>query len=137
MSKDRSFSTAIHILAMLAYRHPDQLSSETMAIGLRTNPGLVRRTLLKLSAKGLIATSKGKGGGSQLAKPPSKISLEDIYLAVKEGPIFGSFDKEPFELCKVSCSMGSVLANIYDELEQDMMVKMRKIKLTKVISDIG
>lgn len=137
MSKDRSFSTAIHILAMLAYREPELLSSETMAIGLKTNPGLVRRILSKLSNKGLITSIKGKGGGNRLAKPAGKISLEDIYLAVKEGPLFGSFDKEPFAACKVSCNMGDVLTEVYSGLEEGLLEKMRKVKLTKIVKQIG
>ena len=137
MSKDRSFSTAIHILTILAYRDPELTSSDTMAIGLKTNPGLVRRVLAKLSDKGLVVSTKGKGGGNRLAKPASKISLADVYLAVKDGPLFGSFDKEPFAACKVSCNIGEVLTNVYGELETSLVEKMKKVKLTRVLSDIG
>ena len=137
MSKDRSLSTAIHILTILAYRDPELMSSETMALGLKTNPGLVRRVLSKLSDKGLVVSIKGKGGGNRLAKPASKISLEEIYLAIKDGPLFGSFDKEPFQACKVSCNIGDVLTSVYEEVEGGLLDKMKKVKLSRIMNDIG
>ena len=109
MSKDRTFSTAIHILAALDHQHPKLLSSDDLSKGLKTNPVLIRRILSKLSQAGLIESIKGKGGGNQLAKPATKVDLESVYLAVKDGPLFGSFDKEPFEACSVSCNLGKSL----------------------------
>ena len=108
-----------------------------MAMGLKTNAGLVRRLLSKLSQHGLVTSIKGKGGGNRLAKPADKITLDQIYLAVKDGPLFGSFDKEPYEACKVSCNMGRVLTGIYDDLEAGLLEKMRKVKLTKILNEIG
>ena len=85
----------------------------------------------------MVVSIKGKGGGNRLAKPASKISLDEVYLAVKEGPLFGSFDKEPFEACKVSCHIGDVLTNVYKELEENLVEKMKKVKLTRIVKDIG
>ena len=135
MSKDRSYSTAIHILAVLGIRNPDLVSSEELAMGIRTNPGLIRRVLLKLSKHGLIVSTKGKGGGNRLAKSPDKITMEDIYVAVNVSPLFGSFDKEPLKVCKVSCNMGKVLTDIYGELEGGLKKNMKKVKLAKIIKE--
>lgn len=134
MGKDRSYSTAIHILTVLGFHYPELVSSEALAKGLKTNPGLIRRVLLKLSDQGLVISIKGKGGGNRLAKSADKISLEEVYLAMKEGPLFGSFDKEPFKACKVSCNMGQVLREVYGGLEEDLKKSMRKIKLSKIMS---
>lgn len=136
MSKDRSYTTAIHILTSLAFQEGRLVSSETLAKGLQTNPGLIRRVLSKLSDKGLVESVKGKGGGNKLAKSPSKIDLSEVYLAVKEGPLFGSFDKEPYAACKVSCNIGGVLTGLYSELEEDLIKSMKKIKLSKVMGRI-
>ena len=136
MSKDRSLSTAIHILTVLAYRSPELVSSEFLATGIKTNAGLIRRVLLKLSEHGLVVSTKGKGGGNRLAKPADKISLEDIYVAVKDSPLFRSFDKEPFESCSISCNIGVVLTDVYDDLEGELKKKMKKVKLSKIIGEI-
>ncbi|MGH6782212.1 MAG: RrF2 family transcriptional regulator [Sphingomonadaceae bacterium] len=57
------------------------LAAET-GIPLPTAQKLVSR----LSAAGLIESSRGTGGGIRLARPPATISLADVVEAV-EGPI--------------------------------------------------
>lgn len=46
----------------------------------------VQKLVSKLSAAGLMRSSRGTGGGIKLARPPATISLADIVEAV-EGPI--------------------------------------------------
>lgn len=58
-----------------------QLAAET---GLPTPT--VQKLVSKLTAAGLMRTSRGVGGGLRLARPPSAISLADIVEAV-DGPI--------------------------------------------------
>lgn len=136
MSKDRSFSTAIHILTALAYRAPDLLTSEALAQSLQTNPGLVRRTLLKLSNAGFVHSIKGTSGGNQLALPAQKISLGAVYNAVKSGPVFKSFDKSPHKACVVSCNMGAVLDEIYAEVDQKLTSQMERIKISDILAKV-
>ena len=58
-----------------------QLAEET---GLPT--ATVQKLVSKLSAAGLLRSSRGAGGGLKLARPAAAISLADIVEAV-EGPI--------------------------------------------------
>lgn len=46
----------------------------------------VQKLVSKLTAAGLMRSSRGVGGGLKLARPPAAISLADIVEAV-EGPI--------------------------------------------------
>jgi len=46
----------------------------------------VQKLVSKLTAAGLMRSSRGSGGGLKLARPPAAISLADIVEAV-EGPI--------------------------------------------------
>jgi FeS assembly SUF system regulator len=46
----------------------------------------VQKLVSKLTAAGLLRSSRGVGGGLKLARPPAAISLADIVEAV-EGPI--------------------------------------------------
>ena len=137
MSKDRTLSTAIHILAVLGVHDPELVSSETLARGIRTNPGLIRRLLVKLSEAGLVVTTKGKNGGSRLARKASQITMEDVYMAVKDSPLFGSFDKDPFKACFISCKIGSVLENMYGDFENELKKKMKRTKLSQLMSDLN
>ena len=58
-----------------------QLAAET---GLP--PATVQKLVSKLSAAGLLRSSRGAGGGLKLARPAAAITLADIVEAV-EGPI--------------------------------------------------
>ena len=137
MAKDRTFSSAIHILSVLSYGAPKRIKSDELATGMRTNPGLVRRLLSRLSEHDLVVSYRGKGGGSQLARAGEKITLADIYEAVREGPLFGSFDKEPYRSCPVSCSMGKILTHTYRGLEKDLLARMKKIRLSDITGKIA
>jgi Rrf2 family protein len=136
VGKNRSLSTAVHILAALGVNDPNLVNSDDLAVGIKTNPGLIRRVLVKLSEHGLVESVKGKGGGNRLAKSPDKINMKDIYLAVMEGPLFGSFDKDPFKACFVSCNIGRVLTDVYDGLEDDLIKSMGKVRLSRIMSDL-
>lgn len=46
----------------------------------------VQKLVSRLSAAGLIESTRGTGGGFRLARPPASISLADIVEAI-EGPI--------------------------------------------------
>lgn len=46
----------------------------------------VQKLVSRLSAAGLIESSRGTGGGFRLARPPAAITLADIVEAI-EGPI--------------------------------------------------
>jgi DNA-binding IscR family transcriptional regulator len=137
MSKDRSLSTAIQILTILdKYSGSTTVNSEFLATSLCTNAGLVRRTLSKLSKAGLVETTLGKHGGTVLNRPSKQISLDEVYQAINDGPIFKSFDKEPYPGCPVSCQIGDILTDVYSEIEIDLKNKMRKIKLSEVTAKI-
>lgn len=137
MSKDRSLSTAIQILTILdKYQGHEKVNSEFLATSLCTNPGLVRRSLSKLSKAGLVETTLGKHGGTVLNQPSKKITIYDIYQAVNEGPLFKSFDKVPYPGCPISCQIGDVLTDVYSELDTKLKEKMKTIKLSEVSSKI-
>lgn len=49
-------------------------------------PAFVRRIVSRLSARGILATTRGSGGGIALSRPPKGISLLDVVVAM-EGPL--------------------------------------------------
>lgn len=136
MTKDRTLTTAIHILAALAFNQPELLNSEYLSNSLQTNPGLVRRVLSKLVKHGLVESVQGKHGGYRLAVSAESIHLRMIYEAVDMGPLFRSFDKQPYPLCPVSCQIGGVLCDVYEDLEDTLLSKMEEIPLSKVANQI-
>lgn len=134
--KDRSFSTALHIMVSLAYQDGRRVCSEELAQGAKTNPGLIRRILSRLSKAGLVDCMKGKNGGSSLSRGPKKISLSEVYEAVADSPMFATFEKEPFEKCPVSCQIGEILTEVFEEIEKPMMQKMKSLKLSDLLKKV-
>ena len=131
MNKDHRLSSAIHILAGLEFS--GKINSKVFALSLKTNPALIRRLLAQLSRAKLVVCEKGKGGGSRLARSPGKITIKHIYLALGKDHIFGSFDKQPYKKCPVSCSIKTALDFLYQEIESAMLRKMDRITLEDVI----
>ena len=72
---------AVHVLAVLAYKEGEAVTSGLLASSVNTNPVVIRRLLLALQAAGFIETRKGAGLGSRLARAPGRISLAEVYRA--------------------------------------------------------
>jgi DNA-binding IscR family transcriptional regulator len=123
-------------MTTLAYQGDERICSEYLAVGAQTNAGLIRRILSKLSQANLVNCQKGKNGGSTLAQASNKISVGQIYAAINDEPVFASFEKEPFKECPVSCQIGNVLSDIFEEVEKPMLDKMNEIKLSTLVSRI-
>jgi Rrf2 family protein len=87
VSINSQFSVSLHILTLLAKSPKDPLSSSAIAESVGTNAALVRKIMGRLMAAELIKVERGREGGALLAKPPKKITLRLVYLAVIEGPL--------------------------------------------------
>ena len=124
-------------MTSLAYHWPEKMSSEQLAIGAKTNPGLIRRLLSKLSKAGLVSCQKGKCGGSALLKNPEQISLDLIYASVTNGPLIASFEKEPHRPCPVSCQIGDILTDVFANLEESMIKGMQEGKLSDLLNKLN
>lgn len=134
MTKSRNFATAVHIMTALAYA--DTLNSKKLAASVQTNPGLVRRVLAKLVRCGLVEAQRGKNGGSRLTRPPSQITLRDIYEAVEDGPLLRVSGKEPHEKCLVSRNIQSVLEDVFDDAEEALKKRLAAKKLSSVLAEV-
>jgi len=137
MKNERILTTAIHLLTALAYNADRLVNSEMLANSLQTNPGLVRRSVSILCKQGWVESIKGKNGGYRLCVAAKSISLRQVYEAINAGPLFHSFDKEPFAACQVSCNIGKVLSNVYSDLEKGLLVKMDEIYISDIVKKIG
>jgi Rrf2 family protein len=59
-------------------------NSDMISKSVNTNPVVIRRILSKLAEANLVKSKPGPHGGSEIARHPSEITLEEIYLAVDE-----------------------------------------------------
>ncbi len=78
----KTTQTAISAMSRLAevYADGQQLSSHEVARAREIPQTLAAKLLTTLSQAGLVAGSRGPGGGYSLAKPPDQINLLDIVM---------------------------------------------------------
>ena len=72
---------AIHAAALLAGSPGRLLTTKTMAARLHASEATLAKALLELRRAGIINTTRGPAGGSELASPPAEISLRRICEA--------------------------------------------------------
>jgi DNA-binding IscR family transcriptional regulator len=118
------FAMAVHVLAVLAYKDGDRVTSEFLAHSVNTNPVVIRRLLLVLQGARLVETRKGAGFGSRLSRSAARINLGEIFRAVEQEEAFGLPPKKPNQACPVGHCIqaalepvfGSALAALKDDL---------------------
>jgi Rrf2 family protein len=122
MAANTRFAVAVHLLVALAFRGGDGSTSEELARSVTTNAVVVRRLLGLLAKAGLVRGRGGRNGGYELARPPAKISLEQIFRAVEPAGVLALHENPTNQACAVSCEikglLGAVFADAHKALEQ-------------------
>ncbi len=136
---DQKFAVAIHIMTLLAYEKCEAgrlLTSEQVAKSVRTNPAVVRRLIAKLVDAELLESFKGKNGGVQLAKCPTKISLREIYDAVLEKTLLTARPTKGHATCPTSRSMGKLMKSVVEGFETHSKLYLSRITLDQLASKV-
>jgi len=133
MAANSQFSMAVHVLAMLAKSGDDNVKSECIAASVNTNAVVIRRLLGQLNQANLVVSQTGAAGGTRLAKPPSEISLCEIYKAVTCGEVFALHAKSPSQDCPIGKNIEAVLCNLQKEIEKSVGEKLKQFTLASVI----
>ncbi|MEJ2883019.1 Rrf2 family transcriptional regulator [Pedobacter sp. GR22-6] len=112
------FAISLHILVLLEKANEELISSDYLAGSININPVLVRKELINLRKHGFVGTKEGKNGGSYLAKPADRISLADVYLAVRQETLLGIAKNTPNPNCPVGREINTHLNELYESTEQ-------------------
>src|SRR5262245_37725708 len=113
MNTSSRFVVAIHVLSLLGYFAEDQ-TSESMARSVNTNPVVIRRLLSLLRKAGLVRSQPGPGGGWQLTRPGSDITLRDVYAATEGHTLFPMHRSKPHPRCPVGGKIQPLLSGCFD-----------------------
>src|SRR4051794_20448446 len=107
------FAMAVHVLAVLAYKDGDRVTSALLASSINTNPVVVRRLLLALQEAKLVETRKGAGFGSRLSRSPIRINLAEVFRAVENDESFAMAPGKPNDQCPVGQCIQSELEKVF------------------------
>lgn len=124
---------AVHVLAVLAYKDGDPVTSALLADSVNTNPVIVRRLLLTLKQAKLVDTRKGAGAGSRLSRSPQRINLAQIYRAVESCEPFSAPSRRPNTGCPVGNCIRETLAGVFASAESALERDLEKTTLADVV----
>jgi DNA-binding IscR family transcriptional regulator len=124
---------AVHVLAILAYKEGDRVTSMSLAGSINTNPVIVRRLLLALQRAKLVDTCKGAGSGSRLNYSPKRINMAQIYRAVEAVEVFTAPRRKPDADCPVGQCMRDELEKIFVSAQYALERDLEKTTLADVI----
>ena len=127
---------AVHVLAVLAYKEGDRVTSASLAGSINTNPVIVRRLLSSLQKARLVETCKGAGAGSRLSRSPQRINLGEVYRSVEGGESFATPSRKPNAICPVGHCILDALAKIFDSAQRAMERDLEKTTLADVIDAV-
>ena len=118
MFANSHFALATHVLTVLAVHRADgPVTSSELARSINTNPAFLRTLLGQLRQAGLIEISLGKGGGAQLAKTASRVTLADVYRAVERRPAARMHRCAPNQRCVVGRNILPLLDGVVSDVE--------------------
>jgi Rrf2 family protein len=127
---------AVHVLAVLAYKEGDRVTSGFLAGSVNTNPVIVRRLLLSLQKARLVDTCKGAGSGSRLSRSPRRINMAEIYRSVEDSESFATPARKPSAVCPVGHCILETLAKVFASAQNAMECDLAKTTLADVIDTV-
>ena len=127
---------AVHVLAVLAYKEGDRVTSALLAGSVNTNPVIIRRLLLALQRAKLVDTCKGAGSGSRLSRSPGRIDLADVYRAVEDVEPFATPSGKPNAACPVGKCIRKTLDRVFASAQSALERDLEKTTLADVMAAV-
>jgi DNA-binding IscR family transcriptional regulator len=127
---------AVHVLAVLAYKEGDRVTSALLAGSVNTNPVIIRRLLLALQRAKLVETGKGAGSGSRLSRSPGRINLAEIYRSVENAEPFATPARKPNAACPVGHCIRETLDRVFASAQEALERDLEKTTLATVMGAV-
>lgn len=124
---------AVHVLAVLAYKQGDPVTSVFLAGSVNTNPVVIRRLLLALQRARLVETRKGAGFGSRLSRSPARINLAEVFRAVEEEEPFAMPRSKPNQACPVGQCIQATLDKVFASAQEALENELARTTLGHVL----
>jgi len=131
MPRSARFSVALHVLAHLVDAEGPE-TSEQLAGCVGTNAVVVRRTMAGLREAGLVAATRGVGGGWALARDPATVTLRDVQAALGERLLQGvdvAGPGGPRGGCLIQRAVAGTLDEFLEDAEALLAARLGRITL--------
>lgn len=101
---------------------------------LGTNATVVRRTLAGLRDAGLLASTKGHGGGWVLSRPLTEISLLDLYNALGSPELFAIAPDEGQPTCLLARAANTATNDALHAARQVFRERLAALTVAEIVS---
>lgn len=136
MRSNTQFADMLHVLVHLC-GSAAPLTSDQIGEMLRTNGSVVRRTMSGLRKAGFVESEKGHGGGWKLLADPEKTTLEDVYKALGQAPLFALGFRNKFPSCLAEQAVQSSLIAEFELATTLLRMRFQKITLRTLADDFN
>lgn len=136
MRMSSQYTVAVQMLLIISIFDDKKVTSDMLSESTGSNPIMVRQIFGKLKNAGILNVSTGRGA-TTLVKPPTDISLWDIYLAVERydsGELFRFHPKISGD-CQVGRFFKDILSVHLDDAVNAMGDVMSKVSLAQLIDE--
>lgn len=120
------FALAAHALVLLARQAEEGATSEHIAESANTHAVRVRRVLAPLVRAGIVTSREGGQGRYLLARPPSEITLDEIFATLGEGPVLPRPARAPDVRCPVGPGMIAALQDVENDVDEAVRGALRR-----------
>lgn len=132
MRQDQRLSRVLHALL-----HLDEMkssaTSDQIAGMLQTNPAVVRRTMAGLRDAGIVASSKGHGGGWLLTKKLGDITLFEIYEALGSPQLFAIGNDEDEPTCAMAKAANTATNDALKVARQEFQRSLEQTTVAQLV----
>jgi DNA-binding IscR family transcriptional regulator len=136
MKRDSRLSGVLHALLHMA-EAGTPVTSDALAVCMRTNPVVVRRTMGLLRNAGLVATTKGHGGGWRIAADPAVVTLRHLHVALGEPALFAVGHRSEQPGCLVEQAVNAALGGAFADAEALLMQRFESVTLAELATDFA
>jgi len=127
---------AVHVLAVLAYKEGDRMSSALLASSVNTNPVIIRRLLLTLQRAKLVETRKGPGFGSRLSRSPARINLAEVCQAVECESLFVLPRRKANGACPVGQGISAVMQEVFASAQAALEQELARSTVASILAAV-
>ncbi len=125
----RNTDYAVRALCCIAEQKQEVISADQLVKSLDMPRPFLRKILQTLNKKGLLNSSRGKGGGFALALSPGKITLTDV-MKIFQGPI--RLNECKFKKSHCPYISDCLLKKKIDEIEKEVIAKLKAITIASI-----
>lgn len=115
----------------------EPLTSDELAMCMRTNPVVVRRTMGFLRDAGIVSSARGHAGGWAITADLKTVTLRQLHETLGEPAIFAIGNRQEMPECLVEQAVNAALDTAFAEAEALLLDRFAHVTLADLAEDFA